>query len=153
MIHIIISVMSVAVVAGLLVAGFYYLHPTAGLREKVAVKTIADMTTLESGYHAYKIQVKQPPSTIAWETQLTPGIIAMPDPPVDTMNWSYDIVAAGNWFCLKGSVHEPVYKGLVSASGRLNATRAFVSGDCGAVANGAEPVSWPSVVALTYWVD
>ncbi len=153
MFSLILAVIAIALIAAVATAGLSYIEQDMGSAHETRSVTHTGFSLLGSAFLSYRIDQGVNLPVAGWEAALTPDYTFFPNTPEGVV-WSYGTNGTGGyWFCLSGdAVKSSQYKGLAALREGYSAQAYFLSGACGASADGTAPATFPAAAAATYWI-
>lgn len=164
--QLIISVLAILLTALTLLASVNYLPHWYRAADDTDAAVRSSLKVLERSYKAYaKVNGGVGPTVLAesdggFGTQFRPLVKLIPPAPAG-YSWSYgqhpsdgSIWAGLHYFCLSSGTAAELgtWRGLIRARPAFSAEQYFLGNSCDAVANIAEPSSYPAPVSVTYFV-
>ena len=181
MFSLILTVISISLVASLTFATITYLPGDEPIKQQVAERTTDGFQALERAWHSYQQENRSyswtcetytGPSTgevfedcertinssgvlpeSNWQSELFPAHGFEPQPPA-TGAWSYTNDGSGNiYFCLADNFDPSERAGIARAERAFSSARFVVADVCGAVTDQDLGTSYAGSVAVTYWIE
>lgn len=165
MAHLIVTILAIALASVVMASGVWYLDVRIGTISEVKLKTMSGMASLSAAYRSYGMGSSAVLPETSWESGIS-GYVSMPKPPGKGLAWSYD--CSGDFagaptacstivrhaFCLSGDkVTSAQFTGMKRARMQMSSSQVDLGAACGGDEyNNADPASFETPVALTYWL-
>lgn len=177
MFQLIITVMSIALVAITTAASINYTNPLLPIERQAESQLFQGFETLAKGWDRYRDdhrtyawdcdthstefntyeacnRVVDAPGHLpvaGWSAALVPDYIFLPTPPAG-MAWSYGTNAEGSYFCAEGSASKSQAKGFQRARSKFMVDQMQLSTTCGATSSLQGDALDLGDLKITYWL-
>lgn len=148
----IITLMALGLSVMLLVGGMNYLSATPGMQIQAAQWGASQIEQFDIEWRTERMKRGAP---VAPNGDLSlPSVFSSPfgQGNLASLQWLYGTTGNGYWLCISGAMNRNVWTGLKSIGTGSSGLVVYMDSTCGGQANGAEPATWPSTQALTYWL-
>lgn len=177
MFQIILTVISIALVAVTATATLTYVNPTLPVQKQAESRLLTGFESLHQAWDAYsednrtytwvcdtfsttegtyeecEREIDDPGylPVSGWDTTLVPSYLFLPSPPAG-MNWSYGTNAEGYYFCAEGSANEHQLRGFERAEIKIPINQMILSDTCGDTTRLSDESLPLSNLKITYWL-
>lgn len=148
----IITLMALGLSVFLLVGGMNYLSATPGVQIQASHWGMSQLEQLDIEWRTERMKRGAP---VVPNADLSlPAVFTPPfgQAGLATLDWRYGTSGNGYWLCITGIMNRNVWTGLKAIGNGSSGLVVHMDATCGVQTNGAEPGTWPSNQALTYWL-